>query len=162
MKLRHEASSGQIWQRAICAVGLGIGWFAGSQAALAEDLLHPSLRACAAETDDVRRLACYDREIARLSASPEEQFGVRGEVAGRANDKAPELDRLTAKVMSISSRPHGELVITLDNGQVWAQKESRYIPLKVGDTVTIRSGAFGSLWLDIPSTRSSTRVKREK
>lgn len=38
--------------------------------ALAQAAVPAELRACAAEANSARRLACYDREIARLSATP--------------------------------------------------------------------------------------------
>jgi hypothetical protein len=41
-----------------------------------------------------------------------------------------------------------ELVVTLDNGQVWAQKEvGAYFPLKAGDPVAILAGTLGSFRL---------------
>ena len=45
----------------------------------------PALRACAAETDSARRLACYDREMARLSAPPRQTVAGPGKPAQAAS-----------------------------------------------------------------------------
>lgn len=141
--------------------------------------LPASVRACASEKDEARRLSCYDREMARLEnagdtaeaapvhgapAAPEDKFGYRGQVArGELDRQVAEeaaVDRLDATITAISSRPHGELVLTLDNGQVWEQKsaDSR-TRLKVGDKVAIKKASFGSFML-VTSAGRSTRVTR--
>ena len=68
--------------------------------------------------------------------------------------------RLLAVVSNISNRPHGELVVTLDNGQVWVQLEPSTYPLKPGDHVEIDVGALGSYVLWTPSIRRATKVTR--
>ena len=65
--------------------------------------------------------------------------------------------RLLAVVSTISNRAHGELVVTLDNGQVWAQLEPSTYPLKPGDHVEIDVGALGSYVLWTPSIRRATQ-----
>ena len=56
----------------------------------------------------------------------------------------------------IRAKPHGELVITLDNEQVWAEiAPGSKIKLKPGDTVKIESGALRSFVLVAPNGRSS-------
>ena len=98
------------------------------------------IAACAREQDDTLRLACFDR-----AAAPQ----------------APAPKRMSATVTSIDKRPRGELVVTLDNGQVWAQKNAdRYFPLEVGDTVEILAGALGSFRLLAGSRATAvTRVQ---
>jgi hypothetical protein len=139
-----------------------------------------ALRACLTEKSDALRLSCYDREMARLehhedvAPSPvaatgpatetaEERFGFRGTVAREATDRekaaAGELEQLQGKIVGISSRPRGERVVTLSNNQVWVQKSADVkIRLKVGDEVTIKSGALGSFLLF--SSGQATRVTR--
>jgi hypothetical protein len=54
------------------------------------------------------------------------------------------------------------MVVTLADGQVWAQLDpDTRAKLKVGDTVTIRRAALGSYLLVTPSGMA-TRVKRLK
>jgi hypothetical protein len=93
----------------------------------ADDELAERIAACTRERDDARRLACFDRA---------------------AEPQAPAPKRVSATVTAIDKRARGELVITLDNGQVWAQKEAgAYFPLKVGDPVAILAGTLGSFRL---------------
>ncbi len=135
--------------------------------------LPESLQACMAESDDMRRLACYDREMARLASSPavagapaaaqaataelspEEKFGLSEAqvLEKQKSEEASKPESLTATLTSISQRPHGELVMTLDNGQVWLQKETVPFLVKVGDTVTIKPAAFGSFLMSTGSGR---------
>ncbi len=67
---------------------------------------------------------------------------------------------LLAVVSGVSNRPRGELVVTLDNGQVWMQLEATNYPLKPGDHVEIDVGALGSYVLWCPSNRRATKVTR--
>lgn len=140
--------------------------------------LPASVAACASESDDRRRLSCYDREIAQLVGSERaessraqdvptpaaDEFGYRGKVAREELDrKAAQEDmneRMDATITEVSSRPRGELVITLDNGQIWEQKTANSkIKLEAGDEIEIKKGAFGSFMLVTPSGRG-TRVSR--
>ena len=54
-------------------------------------------------------------------------------------DEAQEPEQITAIVTDIKRQPHGEHVVALDNGQVWAEEHaSRYFPVEIGDTVVIK------------------------
>lgn len=165
--------------------------------AVAAEALPPSLRACMSESDATQRLACFDRESARLtqesapvarradppaSAAPaaaptaagataqsaEDKFGYRGSIARAEFDKKEaqerqEFEQLTAKVSELGTLPHGELLLTLDNGQVWQQKPGdRAMRIKVGDDVTIRRASLGSFLLTSEATNGSMRVARVK
>ena len=121
-----------------------------------------ALVACAKETDDARRLRCFDAAVADLQRAPaapaaavarEDKFGARGDLD---RERREELKEITGTVTEVSARPHGELVVTLDNGQVWAERTANTkIKVKVGDTVKIESGALGSFVLIAPNGRSS-------
>lgn len=143
--------------------------------------LEEAVRACAAETDVLRRLACYDRAAGQLVGAqapavaptssaadrdeprtelPAAKFGVRnGPLDERKYATAPK--EITATVILIEMRrSSGALVVSLDNDQVWMENQrSDYFPLKVGDTVRIRSAALGSYVMFAPSKRA-TRVTR--
>jgi len=144
-------------------------------AAIAKEAESP-LKACRAETDDARRLACYDREVDRLGGAPaataeapvlrpEEQFGRRGTMAREEKDRERDEARqgeLTAKVTEIWTRSDGLMVMTLDNGQIWSQnRPDSLFRLKTGDQVKIQPASLGSYLLSGPSKRS-TRVTRTK
>ena len=135
-----------------------------------DDDLAKRIAACTSEQDDARRLACFDRAAAPKAAAPKvdatQTFGVQGSELARSredSDSRPEgpPKRISASVTAIDKRPRGELLITLDNGQVWAQKEAgAYFPLKVGDPVAVLAGTLGSFRL-IAGNRATavTRVQ---
>jgi hypothetical protein len=155
-----------------------------SAAAVQAQALSDAARACLKVTDDTQRLACFDREIGRLvarggpaaSAAPAAaaaappanvpaadsaaDFGVKGSVVARKQDEAkPQIDSLDAKVTSVSTRPHGERVVTLDNGQVWVElSAAAYFPVKAGDQISIQSGSLNSFRLQLKGR--STLVRR--
>jgi hypothetical protein len=151
---------------------------AAMQPARADDDLSKRIAACTREQDDARRLACFDRAAAPAAdqtaaeqptagkVDPAQGFGVHGselartrEADGPKQDTTPK--RLTAKIAGIEKRGRGELVFTLDNGQVWAQKEvGAYLPINVGDAVTILAGTLGSHRLIVGSRATAvTRVR---
>ena len=186
--------------------------------AVAAEALPPSLRACMSEADASRRLACFDRESARLTTesapvarqaatppppapapapaaakaapaaaataaatgaataaaaaekSPEDKFGYRGTIARAEIDKKEAEERkgaeqITATVTEVSTLAHGELVLTLDNGQVWQQKRGdRAMRVKVGDQVSIKRGSLNSFLLtsEAKGAKGSMRVSRVK
>lgn len=149
--------------------------------------LEEQLRACSAETDAARRLHCYDRAAASIDTgatapaphpspvavatpgnaettpadSKADEFGVsEGPLAAKKHAAA--IKQITANVSAVQFRPGGQLLITLDNNQVWLQNQAvPYFPLKVGDTVEIRVAAIGSYSLLAPSKRATkvTRVR---
>lgn len=148
-------------------------------AGAADDGLAQRIAACTREQNDARRLACFDRAAAPQSdastdasqaAAPEAKadhaFGVQGsELARSRDDDKPQAEsspkRIAATVAALDKRPRGELVFTLDNGQVWAQKEAgAYFPAKVGDPVAILAGTLGSFRLVLANRATAvTRVQ---
>jgi hypothetical protein len=179
MQLKSRAAPGADRAlRAALSVGLAL--------ALAHGLLSPGtaaaagpdsiFMACSTESDDARRLACFDtavkqarsRPAAPAAAAPaltkEEKFGLRGDLKQEKAQQAPELaelESLSGNVAKLAAKPHGELIVTLDNGQVWYEiKANSGIRVKVGDQVTVKSGALGSYTL-IANGRSTkvTRVR---
>jgi hypothetical protein len=176
--------------------------------AAAADTLPPSLRACMQETDAARRLACFDRESALLTAEsaqvarqidpaparpaatapaptapvvsaagpaaaaattqlPEDKFGYRGNMARADHDQKraeeQQSDQLTAKITELATLARGELLLTLDNGQMWQQKTAdRALRVKVGDQVTIKRATLGSFLLTAEGNKGAMRVSRVK
>jgi len=125
--------------------------------------LAEGLRRCAGETDQTRRLACFDALAASLPKIEAEQFGLTADIARKRD---PTADRpaddavLPGRIVALREAPRGELIITLDNQQVWMQTQAE--PSKrfaIGDVVHIEHGAMGSLWLAADRARK-TRVKR--
>jgi hypothetical protein len=138
--------------------------------------LEADVMACADITEDHARLACYDAAISTSgsarSSSPkqpsqpvtaEDKFGER-RIRAQETPKsaAPEIKEITARITGISRRARGQLVLTLDNDQVWEEKEpSTYFPVKIGDTVSIKARSFGSFQLTAAGGRS-TQVMRAR
>jgi len=140
--------------------------------------LPAALAACRAEKDDASRLACYDREAgmageqsgasatepAAAAQTPEEKFGYRGVLAREEQERAKvaALEQLEGTVTEIARRGDGALIMTLDNGQVWAQnRPDAFFRLRVGEHVKIEPAALGSFLMIGPSKRTArvTRVK---
>ena len=126
-----------------------------------------SIRACTLETDSLKRLICFDRELARYSDQPStggakqvppaaaaSPIGAAA-AGGAATPAAPAAPAAPAKpprhtsarIVSIESFPDA-LVLHLDNDQVWEQIQvaSADVNLHAGDTVSI-DREMGSFWL---------------
>jgi ABC-type Fe3+-hydroxamate transport system substrate-binding protein len=159
-----------------------------SAAAAQAQALSDAARACLKVADDTQRLACFDREIGRLvahggtaasaapaavasapasarpanvpTADPSADFGVKGSAVARKQDEGkPQIDNLDATVTNVSTRPHGERVVTLDNGQVWVElSAAAYFPVKAGDKISIQAGSLNSYRLQLKGR--STLVRR--
>ena len=114
-----------------------------------------ALQACVRITQDSARLACFDREIAALSAGTSSGAASAPAGSAAAGATAPPLtaeqkmglstegvrkleaekginpaepkppQELTAHLASVSRNSAGREVFTLDNGQVWRQCETR-------------------------------------
>ena len=103
--------------------------------------------------------------VVPAAAKPPDDFGLT-EAAKRARDperaKEEKSESVTATVAAVGRRPAGELVVTLDNGQVWTQVEvDQRARVAAGDTVTIKRGALSS-YLLVTQSRYATRVRRAK
>ena len=138
----------------------------GHGAALGDDAVIDRMRACASEADEAKRLACYDLHIGRSKGRQNEDLGVTGELLRQkqkqAGITAATPADVTAKVATLANRGSGKFVVTLDNGQVWAQQEAPDFTLQVGDVITLRRGVLGALWMVSPSGREQVRVQRIK
>jgi hypothetical protein len=126
----------------------------------AADTVPPTIRACIGEADAARRLACYDREVARLIA-PADTFAPVAAAAPAAPLPAPTSPAVvsTAPAAAIASsqgaaaapgparhysakvsavhQAGDELTVTLDNGEVWQQASAAtsQLNLRPGDVV---------------------------
>lgn len=161
-----------------------------AHAQTAADALPPQLLACADEVDVMRRLSCYDREMAALIGTPATQVAQAPAVPAESDTPSPEPDpvprvpepmpappdpepedfglenkgprEITARVTDIRTRPYGEMIIQLDNGQVWEQKHrDQRFRLEVGDEVTITKGLISGYRLS-GAGNNSIQVKRRK
>jgi hypothetical protein len=99
-----------------------------------------------------------------VPADLQAEFGMNGELKrkeqGPGAAEPVKLDKLTARITSLSTKAHGESILTLDDGQVWEEAEiESHVPYHVGDEVTIKRGVLGAFYLSTPAVRGM-RVKR--
>jgi hypothetical protein len=125
--------------------------------------LADGVRRCSLETDEGKRLACFDALASALPKIQSDQFGMTVDIARKRDPIAvtrSENESLSGKIAALQEAPRGEYIFTLDNGQIWIQAELRSnIRFEVGDAVQIEHGAMSSLWLAADHHRK-TRVKR--
>jgi hypothetical protein len=140
------------------------------------DVLPDAVRSCVKIAGDTERLACFDREIARLPSAvskpssaaaipltPEQKLGLSSsrvqQLESPSSQAAPPTE-LHAHILSTSLSADGMLNFVLDNAQVWHQTVSKSdLLFRQGDAVTISPGALGSFWLSTDK-HHSVRVKR--
>lgn len=123
----------------------------------------PDLQRCRAVVDDAERLTCYDAltqgkvhdQPRPAQADGVEQFGMNEQIAAR-----PQAQSLSAVVTDIRKLPYGQLLLTLDNHQVWQQlRKDRGLRVKKGDRVNIKRGTLGAYRL-IGRGKRAYKVKR--
>lgn len=142
----------------------------GTMVSFAAEDLPEGFRKCAAYEDRDARLDCFDSQVARWPdptrvnrAAPDQGFGVTGGVLAQQQAKQnAQPSEITARVTVVATQPRGELVMTLENGQVWEQTQSgSKFRAKVGDTVTIKAAALNSYMMVAASGRATkvTRIK---
>jgi hypothetical protein len=168
-------------------VGL-LGWAMAGVPVLAAESLPASVRACSAITDSLQRLVCYDKEVARFpepaaktapkpttppaaavstaptapAASTPPPAATAPAAAGTntaASGTAKSTGDISARIVTIDHQPN-EMVLHLDNGQVWQQVQSVSgdLSLREGDTVKI--GKHLGSWLLSGPHVSSMKVRQ--
>jgi len=93
-----------------------------------------------------------------------DQFGLTSaEVLHResSGQRSPALKTMTARIVTLSHRAGGSLVLHLDNGQVWEQtEEGPDLHIGAGDTIAIDRGLLGAYWLSRASGHVAVKVRR--
>lgn len=72
------------------------------------------------------------------------------------------LDSITAKISKLDKLIRGQWVIYLENEQKWQQKDNANIKLSIGDTVLLKKGSMGAVYLYKAGHHRNIRVKRLK
>ena len=96
------------------------------------------------------------------ATSDVDEFGMTAELSNQlpADERAVELTEISATVTEVSKRPYGEHIVTLDNGQVWTEKDAEYgFRVKVGDTIVIKKGKLGGYRIVARGNRSSAVIR---
>jgi hypothetical protein len=127
------------------------------------DKLDDALRRCAKESDQARRLACFDDIVSTLPQVEVDRFGMTADIERKRDPLAMQQAKdvvLSGKIAGLWQAPQGEWTFTLDNRQVWIEAEPRpNIGFAVGEDVRIEHGAMSSLWL-VADQHRRVRVKR--
>ncbi|WP_296051323.1 hypothetical protein [uncultured Alteromonas sp.] len=73
-----------------------------------------------------------------------------------------DIDEITAVITRLGETARGKMIITLDNGSQWQQKDSQPLRLTVGMEVTIESGFLGAFFLSHDGVNRRIKVKRTR
>ena len=143
--------------------------------------LKTALEQCAAISNPLERLVCFDKvvagegiKIADKTASrnvnkPTERsvknrdngFGAEHIKANR-NDQSGDDDTLFINIVKHSTNPYGYLRIETADGQIWQQTTSERFPFDADAEYYIERGVLGAYYLGRTDLNSRTRVKRIK
>jgi len=96
-------------------------------------------------------------DIADKANQQQAKFG--HENKQRAEDLIKQIRATTIKV---NKAPYGQLIITIDNGQIWRQTDSSRFKLRKDDVVIIKRGALGSFFIGKENSKKRIRAKRVK
>jgi hypothetical protein len=95
--------------------------------------------------------AASPRPSASSSASQSEadSFGMTAELQRKQGAQPPHrLDKLIGRIATVSYKPRGEAIVSLEDGQVWEEAEAEpHLPLRPGDKVTIKRGMLGAFYM---------------
>ena len=167
------SAAAMLWTTAIPAV---------AQDAPATPQALEAVYACANETDQARRLACYDSAVAALRGAQtsgevvaidrgnvermqRDSFGFNlpsiGNLLPQVGHDDNVVDRVEATVARMSVSQSGRTTFRMEDGQVWVQVDpERVYNVREGDTVTIRRAAMGSFMISSPRGGAGVRVRR--
>ena len=137
---------------------------------------------CIQIEEDTKRLECYDNfflnkdniaisnkviivEKEKLKEITEQEyeeknFGLSTKL--RQKEQVEEL-KIVSKIESVSQRLNLQLIIILENGQIWQSVEKiRDIRLRDGYEVEIKEGFLSGYTLRVPGKKIKIRVRRQK
>lgn len=112
----------------------------------------PSATAAAERGERRREIAQSHADKANASADAD--FGLPPKAVEE------ELDEISATIKALSETARGKLIIELDNGSRWQQKDGQYMSLTTGMKVTIERGFLGAYFLSHDGVNSRIKVKR--
>ncbi|SET72486.1 hypothetical protein [Thalassotalea agarivorans] len=102
--------------------------------------------------------------VAATSSSTAAPQAIKEDNFGLEEKRALEdvIDEISATVTNVKKNPHGLFILYLDNGQTWKQTSSKRFKVKVGDTLIITRGSFGSFRAQRQDSNRTINVKRLK
>ena len=110
-----------------------------------------------------RRIEAVTSPQSNIESSPAAAHAKASAVPDDVGTRDQYPDEFSATVNDIAHRAYGEMIILLDNGQIWEQKhrDTRF-RLKVGDSVTISKGLISGYRLRSAGRNHSIQVERFK
>ena len=119
------------------------------------------LRACRVIVDSAARLGCYDKLDEKLLAAPQTR-GAFGVITGLVSPA--EADVLRSHIVGPFEGWNANATISLENGQVWrvVDGSSAWFAPMVNPKVSVSTGVFGALYLQIEGQNHLVRVRRIK
>jgi len=160
--------------------------FVGGASADAFDSINSSLidglSTCIKVSNDAQRLVCFD-QLAQRNVAPLRSKNVSDEVVAPIeqvkseetkiiDDFSKEVlkkteeergpDSITGTISNLKQLIRGQWVVYFESGQKWQQQDSIKIKLKVGDTVRLKKGSMGTVYLFREGGHRNIRVKRLK
>ena len=143
--------------------------------------LSAKVEECVKIKDDTARLECFDslfldkkdnEEANEVIIEQEEKLAIENEsyeqrnfglsIKQRQKDPEEEL-KINSKILSVSQKLNFQLVIILENGQIWQSVEKiRDIRLRDGFEVEITEGFLSGYTLRVPGKKIKIRVRRQK
>ena len=143
--------------------------------------LSAKVEECVKIEDDTARLECFDslfldikdieeaneviieqdeKQIIENESYEQKNFGLS--IKQRQKDSKEEL-KINSKILSVSQKLNFQLVIILENGQIWQSVEKiRDIRLRDGFEVEITEGFLSGYTLRVPGKKIKIRVRRQK
>ena len=143
--------------------------------------LSAKVEECVKIKDDTTRLECFDRlflnkkdiekakeviieqeekQIKESESYEQKNFGLS--IKQRQKDSKEEL-KINSKILSVSQKLNLQLVIILENGQIWQSVEKIIdIRLRDGFEVEITEGFLSGYTLRVPGKKIKIRVRRQK
>ena len=143
--------------------------------------LSAKVEECVKIKDDTARLECFDslfldikdieeaneviieqeeKQIIENESYEQKNFGLS--IKQRQKDTEEEL-KINSKILSVSQKLNFQLVIILENGQIWQSVEKiRDIRLRDGFEVEITEGFLSGYTLRVPGKKIKIRVRRQK
>ncbi|WNZ54983.1 hypothetical protein QT397_19210 [Microbulbifer sp. MKSA007] len=121
------------------------------------DSLKNQVKSCSEIKPQEGRLTCYDQIANSLDQQEVKEFGQEQK---RIAEEAP--NQIEAEIVAIQMAAHQKRMISLNNGQIWKQNDSKGVNWKIGDLVVVERAMFGSFFMKPADGGPKLRVKRIK
>jgi len=161
---------------------LFIGLVSSNAFADTNSILANGLSSCMNVSSDEQRLVCFDKLAKRNVTTVSSMKVIEKPVAAITQIKTEEAkkiddfskenlkkteeekgpDSITATISNVKQLIRGQWVVYLENGQKWQQQDAGKIKLKVGDSVRLKKGSMGAVYLFKEGGNRNIRVKRLK